>query len=101
MAQEALHNIVKHAQAHTVLLRLSRQDGELVLEVRDDGRGFDPTQAFPGHLGLHSIQERAAQLGGTCSIESTPGQGTSLRVRVPIDDESGSAGWGGQEGQQP
>jgi signal transduction histidine kinase len=87
IAQEALHNIIKHAHARTVLLRLSRQDGELLLEVCDDGRGFDPSELFPGHLGLHSIQERAARLGGTCSIESAPAQGTCLRVRIPTHDE--------------
>ena len=98
IAQEALHNIVKHARARTVLLRLNRQDGELILqdgelilEVCDDGKGFDPTGPFPGHLGLHSIQERAARLGGTCSIESAPARGTCLRVRIPTHDEPGSA----------
>lgn len=91
IAQEALHNIVKHADARKVLLRLSRQDGALILEVRDDGKGFDPTEPFPGHLGLHSIRERAARLGGACSIESAPSQGTCLRVRIPTHDEPGSA----------
>ncbi len=91
IAQEALHNIVKHARASTVLLRLNRQDGKLILEVCDDGKGFDPTGTFPGHLGLHSIQERAAWLGGTCSIESAPAQGTCLRVHIPTHDEPGSA----------
>jgi signal transduction histidine kinase len=91
IAREALHNIVKHAHANTVLLRLDRQDDELVLEVRDDGRGFDPTEPFPGHLGLRSIQERAARLGGTCSLESAPAQGTRLCVRIPACDEPGSA----------
>jgi signal transduction histidine kinase len=52
-----------------------RQDDELVLEVRDDGRGFDPTEPFTGHLGLRSIQERTAGLGGTCSLASAPSQG--------------------------
>ncbi len=87
IAREALHNIVKHAHASTVLLRLDRQDDELVLEVRDDGRGFDPAGPFPGHLGLRSIQERAARLGGACSLESTPAQGTYLRVRIPASEE--------------
>lgn len=87
IAREALHNIVKHAHASTVLLRLERQDDELVLEVRDDGRGFEPTAPFPGHLGLRSIQERATRLGGTCSLASTPAQGTCLCVRLPIYDE--------------
>lgn len=84
IAQEALHNVVKHAHARTVLLLLSRQGRELLLEVCDDGKGFDPTGPFPGHLGLGSIRERTAQLGGTCSIESAPAQGTCLRVRIPV-----------------
>ena len=87
IVREALHNIVKHAHASTVLLRLERQDDELVLEVRDDGRGFDPTAPFPGHIGLRSIQERVTRLGGTCSLESAPAQGTSLRVRLPLNDD--------------
>ena len=87
IAREALHNIVKHAHASTVLLRLERQDDELILEVRDDGRGFDPAGPFPGHLGLRSIQERATRLGGTCSFASAPAQGTRLCVRLPIYDE--------------
>ena len=91
IAREALHNIVKHAHASTVLLRLNRQNDELVLEVRDDGRGFDPTGLFPGHLGLRSIQERATRLGGTCSLESTPTQGTRLCVRMPAREEPVSA----------
>jgi signal transduction histidine kinase len=74
-----------------VLLRLDRQDDELVLEVRDDGRGFDPTGPFSGHLGLRSIRERAARLGGTCSIESAPAQGTCLCVRIPASEEPESA----------
>ncbi len=91
IAQEALHNIVKHAHANTVLLRLDRQDDELVLEVRDDGRGFDPAEPFPGHLGLRSIQERAVRLCGTCSIVSAPSQGTRLRVRIPVHAKPGPA----------
>jgi signal transduction histidine kinase len=91
IAREALHNIVKHAHGSTVLLRLDRQDDELVLEVRDDGRGFDPAEPFPGHLGLRSIQERVARLGGTCSLESAPAHGTDLRVCIPAREEHDSA----------
>ena len=87
IAREALHNIVKHAHAKTVLLRLDKQDNALVLEVRDDGRGFDPSGSFPGHLGLRSIKVRATRLGGTCSLESVPSQGTQLCVSIPILDE--------------
>jgi signal transduction histidine kinase len=84
ITQEALHNIVKHACASTVTLRLTRQEGELILQVCDDGKGFDPTGPFPGHLGLLSMQERAAQMGGACSIESAPGRGTYCRVCIPL-----------------
>jgi signal transduction histidine kinase len=87
IAREALHNIVKHACASTVTLRLVRQDGELILEVCDDGLGFDPTGPFPGHLGISSIQERVARLDGTCIIKSAPSQGTYLHVCIPIHDE--------------
>ena len=54
-----------------------------MLEVRDNGRGFDATASFPGHLGLHSMQERVKGLGGVLQIESAPGQGTCVRAQVP------------------
>jgi signal transduction histidine kinase len=82
IAQEALHNIVKHADASAVTLRLLKQESELILEVVDDGKGFDPIGPFPGHLGLRSIQERADQLGGVFIIESAPAQGTRLWIRI-------------------
>jgi signal transduction histidine kinase len=84
IAQEALHNIVKHARASLVVLRLTEQANEIILEVRDDGKGFDPAVPFPGHLGLRSMHERVTKIGGTLSIESVPGQGTYVDVRVPI-----------------
>src|SRR5437879_6847457 len=58
IAQEALHNIVKHARASSVALQLARQGKEVILQVRDNGRGFDPTGSFPGHFGVRSMQER-------------------------------------------
>jgi len=84
IAQEALHNIVKHARADTVVLRLTRQKDEILLEIRDNGRGFDPASSFPGHLGLHSMQERIAKVGGTLTIESKPGLGTCICAEVSI-----------------
>jgi signal transduction histidine kinase len=84
ITQEALHNIVKHACASNVTVRLSSQEGQLILEVCDDGKGFDPTGPFPGHLGLISMQERAAQMGGACFIESAEGRGTFFRVCIPV-----------------
>jgi signal transduction histidine kinase len=84
VAQEALHNIVRHARASTVILRLASQQKEVNLEVRDNGRGFDPASSFPGHLGLRSMQERIAKAGGSLSIESDQGQGTRICARIPL-----------------
>jgi PAS domain S-box-containing protein len=83
IAQEALYNIVKHAQAHRVALHLYQSNVNMVLEIHDDGVGFNPMAAFPGHLGLHSMRERAQRLGGTMEIKSTPAWGTSVRVSLP------------------
>jgi len=83
IAQEAMHNTVKHARARKVDLRLSQAAKAVILEVRDDGVGFDPLGSFPGHLGLHSMQERVSSLGGMLQIESAPGQGTSILAQVP------------------
>jgi signal transduction histidine kinase len=84
IAQEALHNIVKHAQASTVTLQLSQHNNEICLQVRDNGRGFDPTDPFPGHFGVRSMQERAVKMGGTLVIKSAPEQGTFIDVRLPV-----------------
>ena len=83
IAQEALQNTVKHAGAANVHLNVSQANGTVTLDVSDDGGGFDPTRDFPGHLGLRSMRERAERLGGTLRIESAPGEGTRVRVRVP------------------
>ena len=63
-------------------MRLADQAGTIVLEVCDDGRGFNPDSSFPGHLGLRSMSERATQLGGTLQIESAPGRGTCVRAEI-------------------
>jgi signal transduction histidine kinase len=83
IAQEALHNTVKHARASKVDLVLRRTANVVILEVGDDGVGFDPLGSFPGHLGLRSMQERVSHLGGSLQIESAPGQGTRLHAQVP------------------
>jgi signal transduction histidine kinase len=85
IAQEAIHNTVKHARARKVELRLLRVDGSVVLEVGDDGRGFDPHGEFPGHLGLKTMRERATQQHGTLDLESAPGGGTRIRVQIPVE----------------
>jgi PAS domain S-box-containing protein len=84
IAQEALHNAVKHAAPTRFEVQLQSAANDVSLEIRDDGRGFDPGELFPGHLGLHTMRERAARLGGTLEIESAPGQGTTVRARIPI-----------------
>ena len=83
VAQEALHNTAKHARANNVNLRMHVGTEGVLLEVCDNGVGFDTTHSFPGHLGLHSMRERIARLGGTLQIESTPGQGTCIRAQLP------------------
>lgn len=83
IAQEALHNVVKHAQARRVSMRLAQEDGAWVLEVDDDGLGFDVNASFPGHLGQQSMRERASALGGLVTVDSRPGRGTRVRARVP------------------
>ncbi len=83
IAQESLHNTVKHARAENVGLLLKQENEGIMLEVRDDGIGFDPSGSFPGHLGLESMRERAERLGGTLEVESRPGNGTRILVRVP------------------
>jgi signal transduction histidine kinase len=83
IAQEALHNTVKHAHARHVEMRLWEGDDGVVLEVRDDGQGFDTGAAYPGHLGLHTMQERAQGVGARLQVESGPKQGTLIRVCVP------------------
>ena len=83
IAQEALHNAVKHAHASRLNVRLCCGDGGVVLEVSDDGVGFDPTQLHAGHLGLRSMRERAARLGGKLDVHSAPGNGARIRAQMP------------------
>jgi signal transduction histidine kinase len=83
VAREALHNIVKHAKASRIDLRLDCDLRSIWLEIRDNGLGFDPDGDFKGHLGLGNMRHRAARLGGSVDIESAPGAGTVVRVKVP------------------
>jgi signal transduction histidine kinase len=84
IAQEALHNVVKHAQAKRVEIRVRSTDRSVELEIVDDGRGFDTSQSFPGHVGLKSMPERAKELGGTVTIDSALGRGTTLVATLPL-----------------
>ena len=82
IAQEALHNVVKHARATEVDVRLFVDSGETVLEIKDNGIGFDPQGSFPGHLGLQSMRERITSVGGRLTMESTPGHHTMVRATL-------------------
>src|SRR5919197_1891763 len=82
IAQEGLKNALRHAAAQRVAVRLAGADGALVLEVADDGIGFDPgdPELRSRRLGLTSMQERAQRLGGRLDIRSAPGAGTTIRL---------------------
>jgi signal transduction histidine kinase len=84
IAEEALHNAVRHAAAASVTVRLRGVGGVLCVEVVDDGIGFDPSdpELRSRHLGLTSMEERARELGGRLRLESRPGAGTLVRLEV-------------------
>jgi signal transduction histidine kinase len=85
IAQEAVHNALRHADATTIDLRVVTRDGTVVLEVCDDGAGFDPatTERSGRRLGLASMRERARAAGGRLDVTSEPGRGTTVRLAVP------------------
>lgn len=94
IVQEALSNVVRHAQARTVCVRLERRHGAVLARVTDDGIGFEVDAELYRHgggLGLFGMQERAAYVGGSVSIESEPGAGTTVRVEIPTAPESNRA----------
>jgi signal transduction histidine kinase len=83
IAQEALNNVMKHAGAQHVTIRLQFTDTTTCLQVSDDGIGFDPlTARNAGGVGLRSFEERAAKVGGQVTLESSPGEGTTVTVEI-------------------
>jgi len=89
VAQEALRNIVRHAQTRNAMVLISAARGGLHLSIEDDGVGFDPKAvAAKARLGLVSMQERVRLAGGSLSIHSEPGNGTRVDLRVPLLDET-------------
>lgn len=85
LVQESLHNATRHSSASTINISLKAADGEIRLNVEDDGVGFNVEAALakPDAFGLTGMKERAALLGGECRIRSRPGQGTRIEVRLP------------------
>lgn len=92
IVQEALTNVARHARAGAVEVRVDMHDDELRLQVRDDGCGFSPTATCSaGTYGLFGMQERAMVFGGTLDIDSAPGRGTTVRLRVPLTGAPGTS----------
>jgi len=94
-AQEAMTNIARHAHAEKVLVQCARVDDTIIMEIEDDGCGFDPSAIRPSDrdgrgFGLLGMRERMDLLGGTVEIDSAPGEGTRILLRVPIPDERGT-----------
>ena len=96
VAQEAITNVLRHARARNLWVRLFTQDGRLALSVRDDGLGFDPEssrrRAFVGgSLGLVSMEERVALENGQLQLRSAPGEGTALLAMFPLQPRRGAS----------
>ena len=89
VVQEALTNVVKHASASEVSITVTNDNGRLVCSVRDDGVGFDVAAQASGQgargLGLLAMKQRVAPLGGDCEIISSVGQGTEIRLSIPLE----------------
>jgi signal transduction histidine kinase len=100
VVQEAIANVARHAEPTAVSIAARREDGHIVIEVVDDGRGFDADGAHSriesGHLGLAAMSERAALAGGEVTVTSAPGRGTSIRLMLP----AGPAGADQAEGRR-
>ena len=91
IAQEALHNVVKHAAAHQVRVDVRPHEGGVRLRVEDDGKGFDPDQVPDGHLGLAGMRARSERVGARFSCTSKPGEGTTIEVAMNADVLAGLA----------
>jgi signal transduction histidine kinase len=81
---EALHNAVKHARASRITVSIDVAGERMQIVVADDGVGFDPAEPHPGHLGQHTMADRAAHTGGQLRVESSPGAGTRVKVTAPL-----------------
>jgi signal transduction histidine kinase len=91
VVQEALANVAHHARATRADVLLQRRGDRVVVTIEDDGVGFEQNKARKrggDHLGLVGLEERAAALGGTLTVESAPGAGTTIVVEVPIADSN-------------
>jgi signal transduction histidine kinase len=86
--QESLTNVARHSGATSVRIALARENGEIALTVQDNGRGFSPdSPRKPDSYGLMGLRERAYLVGGKIRIDSAPGQGVRIDVRIPIEQQ--------------
>ena len=94
IGQEAVTNTVKHAAASAIKIELHFTPQQVVLQIHDDGKGFDPetcTGPKDGHFGLLGIKERTERMGGQVSITSAPFSGTTIRVEILTPPQNGEA----------
>ena len=95
VAQEALHNCEKHAGASHARVAARQRDGEIRIEIEDNGRGLElDSKGMPGRnagLGILGMRERAARVGGVLTLDSAPGRGARVSLRIPLAELTGSA----------
>jgi signal transduction histidine kinase len=91
IGREALANVVRHADADTATVHVYTTADGVVLEVGDDGRGFDPQRVRAGRFGLESMRSRAGEIGADLAVISAPGRGTVVRVEVPAEEDRDAA----------
>jgi signal transduction histidine kinase len=95
--QEALRNVEKHSRARRISVELTRRGDVVLLAIHDDGIGFDANRLLANQkgksgLGLLSIRERAAYVGGALNVKSAPGKGTTIRAQIPLIDRASRGG---------
>ncbi|MCC2109738.1 MAG: hypothetical protein KDJ40_20130 [Hyphomicrobiales bacterium] len=84
IAEEALRNIERHAQASCVRISAAVSRDDVSIEIADDGRGFEADAAHPGHYGLAGMAEQAQMIGGHFVVQTSPGQGARIVIRAPL-----------------
>jgi signal transduction histidine kinase len=82
--KEALNNVVRHSQANEVEIQMEVAENQLIISIRDNGRGIEP-EALPGQDGLHGMSDRLQQINGECQVTSKPGKGTHVRFQIQLD----------------
>lgn len=88
IAQEALENVIRHADAQHVSMQLLQEKDRLVMEIADDGIGFETTPGMQDRLGLKGMRERAMIAGGVFQVTSQQGHGTKVRLAIEVDDDT-------------